>query len=172
MRKLVVLAASLGMLAALSAPSPALASGAFTQTQHVSSMVIPMTPMPGWPASCPVQLPLVFVSNGGNGLVHQTANGNGFWFTTTYEGDTTIFVLLGFDSAGGPILGAPTFQGHMSVHFGQENNKQNSVFHTTIAFHGTGVTDPSQSVTIDGGFGVTTNANGDVTSNPIRLGCH
>jgi len=172
MKKLIVLTASLGLLAALLAPTPALASdGAFTQTIHVNSLFLPLTPPPAAPAGCPVQLPVAMISNSGNGVEHLTVNGTGDWFTTTFEGDTTVFTLLGFDQMGNPILGAPTFQGHLTTWFGAADNNQNTVFHTTLDFHGTSLSNPAESVDLHGSFGVTTNASGQVTAAPINITC-
>lgn len=172
MKKLIVLTAGLGLLAALLAPSPALASGgAFTQTVHVNSLFLPLTPPPPAPPGCPVQLPVAMISNSGNGVEHIAVNGTGDWFTTTFEGDTTVFPLLGLDQAGNPILGAPTFQGHLTTWFGAADNNRNNVFHTTLNYHGTSLSNPTQTVDLHADFGVTTDASGQVTATPINISC-
>jgi hypothetical protein len=173
MKKLIVLTASLGLLATLLAPSPALASGgAFTQTMHVNSLFLPLIPPPTAPPSCPVQLPVAMISNSGNGVEHLAVNGTGDWFTTTFEGDASIFPFLGFDPAGNPILGAPTFQGHLTTWFGTADNNQNNVFHTTLDYHGTSLSSPAQTVDLHANFGVTTNASGRLTAAPINITCN
>lgn len=169
MKKWIVVVMGLGVFGALTMPSTALADD--TKTVHISTQVVPLTAPPDLPASCPVQLPVVIVSNNGNGVVHLNVNNNGDWFTSTYEGDATLSQLLGF-SGRRAIAGPPLFQGHLETWFGSEDNKQNSVIHTTLNYHGTSLTDPSLSISIHGFFGLTTNANGDVTANPISLDCH
>ncbi len=111
------------------------------------------------------------ISNDGNGVEHLTVNGTGDWFTTMFEGDATVFPVLGFDPTGKPILGAPTFQGHLTTCFGAQDNNQNRVFHTTLNYHATSLSNPGQTVDLHGNFGVTTNARGQVTATPINISC-
>jgi hypothetical protein len=149
---------------------PASASGAFTVTQHFSTLLLIATPPPAIPAGCPIQLPFAAVSNSGNGVMHFTLNSTGDWFTMTFEGDATISPVT-FDSLGHPVLGSPTFSGHIQVWDGGADNLRNSVFHVTANFQGTSLTNPGQTLDLHANFGATFNADGSITATPTNVTC-
>lgn len=172
MRKLLALAASLVCFGAFTVPASA--SGAFTQTVHVHSMTSVLGPPPGGVAAgCPSSLMIgaVVVSPEGNGVMHGTINSTGDWFTTTYEGQATIYVLAGVipGRPPKPILGPVIAQGHLATWFGAEDNNQNGVLHFTLDFNG--ITPPGDRFGLHGNLDVTVNANGDITANPINIFC-
>jgi hypothetical protein len=149
--------------------TPASASGAISVTNHFSNLFLIATPPPALPAGCPIQLPFAAVSNSGNGVMHFTLNSTGDWFTMTFEGDATINpVTL---SSSGPILGAPTFSGHIQVWDGGADNLQNRVFHITANFQGTSLTNPGQTLDLHANFGATFNPNGSITATPTNVTC-
>jgi hypothetical protein len=64
-----------------------------------------------------------------NGVFHGTINANGSWFTGTMTGDF-LFVP--------DIATQPTYTGHFTSWFGDENNPTIEVQHSTFTIHGTG----------------------------------
>jgi hypothetical protein len=150
--------------------TPASASGATTITNHFSTLFLIATPPPAVPAGCPIQLPFAAVSNSGNGVMHLTVNSTGDWFTMTFEGNATISPVT-FDASGNPVLGAPTFSGHIQVWDGGADNLQNMVFHVTANFQGTSLTNPGQTLDLHANFGATLNANGLITATPTNVTC-
>jgi hypothetical protein len=150
--------------------APASASGTITVTNHFSTLFLIATSPPDLPPGCPVQLPFAAVSNSGNGVMHFTMNSTGDWFTMTFEGNATISPVT-FDSNGNPVLGAPTFSGHLQVWDGGANNLQNRVFHVTANFQGTSLTNSTVTVDLHANFGATFNANGSITATPTNTTC-
>ncbi len=150
--------------------APAGASDTITVTNHFSTLFLIATPPPAIPAGCPIQLPFAAVSNSGNGVMHFTQNSTGEWFTMTFEGDATISPVT-FDTLGKPVLGSPTFSGHIQVWDGGAVNLQNRVFHVTANFQGTSLTNPGQTLDLHANFGATFNADGSITATPTNVTC-
>jgi hypothetical protein len=150
---------------------PASASGAFTVTQHFSTLFLIATSPPAVPAGCPIQLPFAAVSNSGNGVMHFTQNSTGDWFTMTFEGDAIVAPFVGLDSAGNPVLGTPAFSGHLQVWDGGADNLQNRVFHITANFQGTNLANSAMTLDLHANFGATFNANGSITASPTNVTC-
>ena len=101
--------------------------------------------------------------------MHFNANSTGDWFTMTFEGDATIHPVT-FGSSG-PVLGAPTFSGHIQVWAGGAGNLQNSVFHVTANFQGTSLANSALTLDLHANFGATSNANGSITATPTNVTC-
>lgn len=106
-------------------------AGAGTQvlTVHFSSVEPPfIVPIP---CSSLAGFDLIHEDNG-NGVMHFTANVNGFWATGTYEGHL-ILTHLATNADGSP--GAPdglTAQGHVADWFGISFNKTVAVQHDAV----------------------------------------
>jgi hypothetical protein len=159
-RLLVPLVASLALVVGITVGShPASAAGAFTQTVHVNQLSDAI------PATCAGPVGLTMFSATGNGVQHLTVNGTGDWFTTTFEGTGTLFMIDAQNNVG------PLYQGHVQEWFGAEDNHQNGVQHATFNFHGAQVTDPTQTLSVHAAFDVTVNANGTVTANHFNVSC-
>ena len=108
------------------AARPAVAGGqgatTFTQTFHnaTDSFATP-NPCTGAPGMVTITY---------NGVLHFTVNNAGdFWATGAQTGD---FVLTPDDST------QPTYTGHFTTWFGDSDNRQNEVEHSTFTVHGTG----------------------------------
>ena len=155
MRRFLVLGVSL--LGLLLTVTPAQAAGAFSQTQHITTLTdnIPVTcagPFTG----------ATLVNATGNGVVHFNANSTGDWFTTTFEGQGTIV------QTAGPQAGE-VFTGHVMDWFGFEGNLQNSVFHATFNFDGTNAAGQSLGMHAEAQF--TLNPNGSFSGSHINVSC-
>ena len=110
----------------LIAGRPAFAAGqgatTFTQTFHNATDSF-ATPNP-----CTGVLGTVTITY--NGVLHFTVNKAGdFWATGTQTGS---FVLVPDDPT------QPTYTGHFTAWFGDSDNRQNEVEHSTFTVHGTG----------------------------------
>jgi hypothetical protein len=144
-------AAVVGVMASVATAS---AAGAFTTTTHVDSIHAAI------PVACAG--PGVSLINAtGNGVQHLTVNGTGDWFTTTFAGEGTLMM----------VPPGTTYQGHVQIWFGSEDNNQNGVVHATLNFDGTNVADPSQILHLHAAFDVTVNANGVLTVNNFTVDC-
>jgi len=149
---------------------PANASGAFTQTVHISTLDDAI------PAGCAGPGSAVHNNAVGSGVMHFIANGTGDWFTSTFEGQDTLTEGLAGppDAHGNPTFipnGGPTFQGHMVEWFGFEGNLQNQVTHATFNFNGTNVADATQTLSMHAAFQITFNANGTMTVSNFTASC-
>src|SRR5260370_17880267 len=99
MKRLLVLFAASAVAMCLGVV-PANASGAFTQTVHMSTLNDAI------PAGCTGPASAVHNNPVGNGVMHFIPNGTGDWFTSTFEGQDTLTEGL----AGPPDpQGNPTF---------------------------------------------------------------
>lgn len=118
----------------------------FTQTFHnASQTIVDVIPCRGIPAA----ITLTY-----NGVFHININKAGdFWVTGTMTGD---FVAVPFDAT------QPTFSGHFTTWFGESDNKQNFVDHSTFIVHGTG--SDGSTIKFHDTAHVSANANGAVIS--------
>ena len=130
----------LGMLA-----PAAWANGATTFTQHQHHAVQSFTDVV--PCKGRAHITITY-----NAVFHGTINKNGSWFTGTMTGTFRATTLAA------PSV---TYTGHFTQWFGDENNRQNEVEHSTFNVHGTG-SDGSR-VDFHENDHVTVNANGTVT---------
>jgi hypothetical protein len=152
-------------------------NGATTETQHAHGTdvgqigIIGITPPPDFPADCPVSLPIAFVPTKGNAIQHDTENSTGFWFTSTVTAQVDLFegTIIDEEDDVAPV-GDALYTGHLTTWFGEEDNNQNGVTHSTVNFQGTSLSDGSH-LRIHGNFDFTMNANGDITANPINVSC-
>jgi hypothetical protein len=113
------------------------AASADTQvmTIHFSSQ-----PMFAVPVPCSSVAGLTVVSeDNGNGVLHFTANSNGFWATGTYAGDIQLFPALSvtFDANGNVASfvadpSRPTAQGRVADWFGVSFNRSVVILHDTV----------------------------------------
>ncbi|HEY7780586.1 MAG TPA: hypothetical protein VIC85_10295 [Ktedonobacterales bacterium] len=88
-----------------------------------------------------------------NGVMHFTVNKAGdFWATGTETGD---FSFVPTDT------NQPSYTGHFTSWFGESDNNQNGVDHSTFSLHGTG--SDGSSIQFHETQHFSTNANGDVT---------
>lgn len=100
----------------------------------------------------------------GNWVQHLTVNNAGdSWFTTTEEGQVTLWTT----TSDGPTA----WTGHVQEWFGAEDNNKNSVQHATMNFQGTSTTDPSKTLSMHAAFTATVNANGVMTVNNQTVTC-
>ncbi len=152
MKKLVAAgAAVVGVVASVATAS---AAGAFTTTTHVDTLRAAI------PVAC-AGPGVSLINAAGNGVQHLTVNDTGDWFTTTFAGEGTLMM----------VPPGTTYQGHVQIWFGSEDNNQNSVVHATLNFDGTNVADPSQILHLHAAFDVTINANGVPTANNFTVTC-
>jgi hypothetical protein len=139
------------LVSAVMAPSAlAGANGAQTFTQHDKHITQVMPPGTGNGNPCTGAdgtLTLTF-----NDVFHGTINKTGSWFTGTVTG-TLLFVPL--DSS------QPTYTGHFTNWFGDENNHRNGVEHSTFNVNAWG-SDGSHLLFHDNAQ-ATMNANGVIT---------
>lgn len=172
MKKLLMAAASIATLMALTIPASATDATTFTVNTHGPNLPFatdkPCTGTPDNPNSGVLGL----VTSSGNGVFHITINATGFWVTGTNEG-TFLFqpisnaVVIGpdgkpvLDSNGNFVLdpptpqviaGAVTIAGHFAAWFGDENNLNNGVQHFTTNILGTDSTGQPFSAHIVGHF--------------------
>ncbi len=134
-RRLVVLFAA--VVASLVVAFPVFASaGTVTQTMHFTSQPLFAAALP-----CSVDAGLIVVSeDNGNGVLHFTANSNGFWATGTYAGDVQILPALsvtvdpttGVVTSFVPDPSRPTAQGRVADWFGVSANRTNGVIHAAV----------------------------------------
>jgi hypothetical protein len=115
----------------------------FTQTFHdATDTFVDVVPCVNIPATITITY---------NGVLHDTINKAGdFWATGTMTGDV---VAVPLDPS------QPTFTGHFTTWFGDSDNKQNEVEHSTFSVHATG-SDGSQ-ITFHETAHVSTNASGN-----------
>jgi hypothetical protein len=110
-------------------------AGTQVMTVHFSSQ-----PMFAGPLPCSVLAGLTVVSeDNGNGVLHFTANSNGFWATGTYEGDVQLFPALSVTlDANGNVTSfvadpsRPTAQGHVADWFGVSFNRTVVIQHDAV----------------------------------------
>jgi len=158
MRKFVqfgVVAGAFATLLALGVPA-AFADGngaqTFTQNDHnVTESVPSANPCTGDTGTLTDTANLVF---------HGTINNTGSWFTGTAEG---TFTFVPDDPA------KVTYTGHFVTWFGDENNLQNDVAHSTFNIHATG--SDGSTLTFHENAQATMNANGVITVSFDKLRC-
>jgi hypothetical protein len=133
-KRLLVLFAVLGVSIAGAVPVSA-SAGTVGQTFHFSAQLpfaagLPCSPLAG--------LNVIHEDNG-NGVIHFTANSNGFWITGTYEGHVTLSPALSVtvDDMGNvtsfvPDKSRPTAEGRVADWFGESLNRTVVVDHDTI----------------------------------------
>jgi hypothetical protein len=134
-RRLIVLFAVV-VASPVAAVPVAASAGTVTQTVHFTSQPLIAANMP-----CSVDAGLIVVNeDNGNGVIHFTANSNGFWATGTYAGDVQIFPALsvtvdpttGIVTSFVPDASRPTAQGRVTTWFGVSANRTDGVSHDTI----------------------------------------
>jgi hypothetical protein len=157
-RTIIRLGLGIGMLlgSALAAPAAfAGGNGAITITQnfHDDTMSNPdVNPCSGATGTTTMTF---------NGVIHGTFNANGSWVTGTMTG---AFQFVPDDPS------QPTYTGHFTSWFGDENNRQNGVEHFTFTVHVTG-TDGSR-LTFHETFHDSVSASGmTVTFDKAQLTC-
>ncbi len=116
----------------------------FTQTYHnATDSFVDFVPCAGFQAT---------ITTTYNGVFHFTVNKAGdFWATGTMTGSV---VAVPLDPAN------PTYTGHFTTWFGEADNKQNGVQHSTFTVHATG--SDGSSITFHDTAHFSTNANGAV----------
>lgn len=122
--------------------------GAYTCTMHVSQ-VMDLGPGCGL-ADTVLQL---------EGVMHETINQNGDWFTGTFQGPA-----VGYDANGNVAANA-----HAETWFGEEDNLQNSVQHFVTNISGKLIDGTPIGGHANGDF--TVNANGQVTAQHVNFFC-
>ena len=150
MRKRVLLAVlAAGILPVVAFAASAAAAPGQSQTFHFNSLVDQLGSPPGQTTNgssdCPsaVLNDFVDINATGNGVTHQTVNGNGAWFTSTFTGEATItFWSQGTVDQNGNVTSVGGTEdlevtGHLTNWDGFSGNRQNAVAHGTIDFHGT-----------------------------------
>lgn len=141
-----VLACSAALLSLGTSTAFAGGNGAttFTQNDHgVTDISADVNPCTGEPGT---------LTQTYNDVFHGTINKTGSWFTGTITG-TIQFV------PDNPA--SPTYTGHFTTWFGDENNLQNDVEHSTFNAHVTG--SDGSTITIHDNAQATMNANGVIT---------
>lgn len=154
-RKAMLLVAAVAAALVLGTPV-ALAGGngatTFTQTDHnATDTFVDVVPCTGAPATINLTYNAVF---------HGTINKTGSWFTGTMTG--TVATTLGLD----PI----TYTGHFTTWFGDENNQQNDVEHSTFNLHLTG--SDGSTLSAHENAQAAMNANGTITVSFDHLVCN
>jgi hypothetical protein len=155
-RKAMLLVAAVAAALVLGTPV-ALAGGngatTFTQTDHnATDTFVDVVPCTGAPATINLTYNAVF---------HGTINKTGSWFTGTMTG-TVAATTLGLD----PI----TYTGHFTTWFGDENNQQNDVEHSTFNLHLTG--SGGSTLSAHENAQAAMNANGTITVSFDHLVCN
>ena len=149
--KLAVLAGVTGAVLAFAATASAGGNGAQTFTQVDKNVVEVMPPSPDTANPCSGALGTLTLTY--NDVFHGTMLPNGTsWFTGTLTG-TLLFIPV--DSSN------PTYTGHFTNWFGDENNQRNGVEHSTFNVNATG-SDGSHLLFHENDQAAT-NANGVVT---------
>lgn len=145
-------ATSLLLLGAGTATAAGNGATTFTDNQHgvvdVFSDVNPCTGAPGT------------ISAVENQIFHGTINKTGSWFTGTVEGQ---FTFTPQDAS------QPSYSGHFTTWFGDENNQRNGVEHSTFNVNATG-SDGSHLQFHDNAQAAV-NANGTVTVSFDHMSC-
>jgi hypothetical protein len=156
-------------LVALAATGSAFAdAGTQNGTTHNSVFFFPLGGANA-PASCTalISFPAAFFSADVNGVQHGTFNNNGGWGGETYTGLATLYALNDDGS-----LGAAQYVGHVTEWDGGGNNKAGqSEGGFTLSFHGTSVSDPTQTLQINGNGHLTTNNAGVLTASFMNVSC-
>ena len=147
-RRLLALVTAIFVSAVVAAPVSASAQ-TVTQTTHFTS-----NPLFAAPIGCGPFAGLNVISeDNGNGVLHFTANINGFWATGTYEGDIQIFPALSVtipDPNTGVVTDfvadttRPAASGHVADWFGVSVNPMVAVQHNAV--NGQVITSDAQSV--------------------------
>jgi len=96
-----------------------------------------------------------------NDIFHGTINKTGSWFTGTLTG---TFSFVPVDPS------QPSYAGHFTVWFGDENNKQNEVEHSTMNIHH-GVGSDGSILRLHDNAQATMNANGVITVSFDKFRC-
>ena len=141
-RKLALLVLLVGSLTFGASSALAGANGAttFTQNDHgVTDSFIDVVPCTSIPA---------------------TINKNGSWFTGTMTGTFVATTLTA-----NPV----TYTGHFQMWFGDENNRQNDVEHSTANIHGTG--SDGSTISFHENAQAAMNANGVITVSFDKTSC-
>jgi len=158
MRRLVqfgLVAGTLGSLLMLGAPAAfAGGNGAQTFTQHdhnITDTHPDVNPCTGDPGT---------LNETFNDVFHGTINKTGSWFTGTAEG---WFTFVPDDPA------KVTYTGHFATWFGDENNLQNDVEHSTLNIHATG--SDGSTLAFHENAQAAMNANGVITVSFDKISC-
>lgn len=137
---------------------------------------LPQDNPPPLPEGCWANETLAIMSTNGNAIQHFTVNkASDFWFTTTYAGDAAVYPVaqpISYDANGDVVLdtsGPALYTGHLTTWFGEEDNKQNGVMHSTASFHGTDAAGNAVSLNAHLQFG--TNAMGQPTAQVASATC-
>jgi len=147
-----VAATSVLLLGAASASADGNGATTFTDNEHgVVGVFHDMNPCTQDPGT---------VSDVENQIFHGTINKTGSWFTGTIEGK---FTFTPDDTS------KPSYTGHFSTWFGDENNLRNGVEHSTFNVNATG-SDGSHLQFHDNAQ-ATVNANGTVTVSFDHMSC-
>ena len=150
-----VVVGALGALLAFSVPAAmANANGARTFTQHNHHVTDTQR------SANPCTNDTETLTTTSNSVFHGTINKNGSWFTGTAEG---TFTFVPDNPA------AVTYTGHFTTWFGDENNRQNGVEHSTFNVHATG-SDGSR-LTFHENAQAAMNANGVITVSFDKMRC-
>lgn len=133
LRKQILILAGVAAAAIVSVPQAVVAAGAgatgFTQVLHQVTQTFPGYLPCSTPPSTPPVLEQITISNE-NSVFHVTQLANGtFWGTGTFEG---AFVAQPIDDAS-----QPTYTGHVTVWFGDNNNLQNGSETSILSVRGT-----------------------------------
>ena len=151
----VLLGLDLGSLLALGAPA-ALAGGngatTFTQNQHGVTDTMP--------SANPCTGDTGKLTETFNDIFHGTINKTGSWFTGTTEG---WFTFVPDDPT------KATYTGHFATWFGDENNLQNDVEHSTLNIHATG--SDGSTLAFHENAQAAMNANGVITVSFDKMSC-
>jgi hypothetical protein len=155
-RKLMLFGAAAAGVLLLAAPT-AFAGGngatTFTQNDHgATDSFVDVIPCTGAPAT----INLTF-----NDVFHGTINKTGSWFTGTMTG-SVLAVTLGPN----PI----TYTGHFTTWFGDENNLQNDVEHSTFNVRLTG--SDGSTIAFHENAQAAMNANGIITVSFDKMVCN
>jgi hypothetical protein len=163
-RKSVIRLMAIGALACIGAVGPS-ATAAFAGAVHADPSTlgpIDIGPSPvGVPANCPFPNgDSSFAFTSGHAVLYGTSNKNGDWGGGTAEGPGVFMEN-----------GTPLYQGHLSYWTGGGNNIQGQNQGSfTLDFNGTGLSDPSQNVSIHLNAGSATPAHGTIpTSNRVNV---
>jgi hypothetical protein len=153
----VLTVAAFGLVGAVAAQAGGNGAQTFTQIDKNVVEVDPPGTGNGNPCSgADGTLTLVY-----NDIFHGTINTNGSWFTGTLTGR---FSFVPVDPS------QPSYTGHFTSWFGDENNKQNGVEHSTMNIHHAIGSDGS-TLTFHENMQATMNANGVITVSFDKARC-
>jgi hypothetical protein len=161
--------AGFAVMVALAATGSAFAdSGTQNGTTHSDVFFYPIAGTKA-PPSCTalVSFPAAFYSEDVNSVQHGTVNNNGGWGGETSTGQATLYALNGDGS-----LGAAQYVGHVTEWDGGGGNQAGQTSGGfTLDFHGTSVTNPSQTLQVHANGHMTTNNAGIQTAAFTNVSC-